>query len=31
VVTLVGHTIAAHLGLFAWGPWLRRRNARRGQ
>jgi hypothetical protein len=25
VVTLIGHTIAAHLGLFGWGPWLRRR------
>jgi hypothetical protein len=31
VVTLVGHTIAAHFGLFTWGPWLRRRSARRGQ
>jgi hypothetical protein len=25
VVTLLGHAIAAHLGLFFWGPWLRRR------
>jgi hypothetical protein len=28
VVTLLGHAIAAHLGLFFWGPWLRRRSAR---
>jgi hypothetical protein len=25
VVTLLGHAIAAHLGLLCWGPWLRRR------
>ncbi|HEV7976637.1 rhomboid-like protein [Amycolatopsis sp.] len=31
VVTLLGHTIAAHLGLFFWGPRLRRRSLARAQ
>ncbi|WP_020665946.1 rhomboid-like protein [Amycolatopsis nigrescens] len=26
VVTFAGHLIALHLGMFAWRPWLRRRN-----